>query len=110
MCQANGVSTAPRHEWEFDHPLHFLLGLVVFFPVAIDAEDRLRCLIQADDVRSQAVLIAKVMDDVALEDGAQTIDVVAVLLTAFDLVVGCLGLGLIGRQRTGHEVHVQVHA
>ena len=110
MCQANGICATPRHKGEFDHPLHFLLGLVVFFPVAIDGQHGLRGLVQADDVRSQAILVIEVMDDVALVDGAQAIDVVAVVLTAFDLVVGYLGLGLIGRQRTGHEVDVHVHA
>ena len=110
MSQADGVSTTPGHEWELNDPNHFLLGLVIFFPVAIDGQDVLGTLVNADDVWCQSVVIAKVMDDVALEHGAQTIDVVAVVLTTFDLVVCFLSLGFVRGQWVDHEVDVHVHA
>ena len=110
LRQADWVRAAPWDERELDDPRHLFAGVVLFVPVAVDAEDLARGLVDRDDVRRGVLALFDLRDRVHLVDGAQTVLVVARVGAAFDLVVGLLGQRRLGLEAGRRQVDVAVHA
>ena len=86
MGQANGVSPTPWHKWELHNPVKFYTAFIFRFPVAVQRHGLATGLVNADDVRLNA--IAKVKVRVDFKDGAQSIFVVRGVFSPLNFVIG----------------------
>ena len=113
MRQANGIGATPWDELELNDPVQLGHGLVLLFPVAVQAHALVVEFVDHQDVRSHLALAVLVVFefqvDVDVVDLAHAVVVVFPLL-ALDLVVGLLWFGGINFHGRLDQVDVLVHA
>ena len=113
MRKTNRICSPPWNKFELNDPVQLGHGLVLLFPVAVQAHDLLADLVDHQDVgRHIAFGVAVVVQFQVGVDVVHLAQAVFVLfkLAAFNLVVGLLGFGLLDFHRGARQVHVDVHA
>ena len=110
--QANSVCAAPGDELELDQPVELGHRLIALFPIAIHAQHLVFKVVDHQDVRGHLALGAgvalKLQPCVDVIDRAASVDVLGVILAAFNSVVGLFGLRLFRLHRRPHIAVVNV--